>query len=69
MNQTLAVGFQGYPDWSVDVLDRKIEALTGYRKEDFDARRVKWSDLIHEEDSGLARDAFKVLQRPTAFSG
>lgn len=68
VNQIPAIVFKGYSDWSVDFLDRKVEALTGYRKEDFDARRVKWSDLIHEEDLAQAREAFvAALKTDGAF--
>ncbi len=45
-----ALIFKGYADWTVDFFDRKIEDLTGYRKEDFDSRVLKWSDLILPED-------------------
>lgn len=44
------VVFKGYRDGSVDFIDNKIEALTGYAKEDFDSRRVKWLDLVLPED-------------------
>jgi PAS domain S-box-containing protein len=68
VNQIPAVVFKGYADWSVDVPDRKIEALTGYRKEDFNTRRVKWSDLIHAEDLGQAKEAFvAALKSDGAF--
>ena len=50
MNQIPMVVFKGYADWNVDFFDNKIEALTGYSKEDFDSRRVKWSDLVVAED-------------------
>ena len=42
--------FRGYADGSVDLWDRKAEAMTGYPKEAFEAREVKWTDLIHPED-------------------
>lgn len=45
-----ALVFKGYGDWSVDFFDRKIENMTGYRKEDFDSRFLKWSNLILPED-------------------
>jgi diguanylate cyclase (GGDEF)-like protein/PAS domain S-box-containing protein len=47
--------FRGFADGSVELCDRKAEAMTGYTKEEFDTRKVKWTDLIHEED----RDQFK----------
>ena len=44
-----------------DLFDDKIEELTGYAREDFTTRRVKWSDLILSEDlEGLER----YLSRP-----
>jgi PAS domain S-box-containing protein len=58
-----AVVFKGYADDTVDFFDDKIEALTGYAKEDFLSRRLKWTDIILEEDSKGFRkvliDAFK----------
>jgi PAS domain S-box-containing protein len=44
------VVFKGYRDWSVDFIDDKIEALTGYPKAEFDSRRLKWVDLVLSED-------------------
>ena len=58
VGQIPAMVFQGYGDWSIDPLDEKVEALTGYSKEDFDSRRVKWCDLIPAEDLGYATDVF-----------
>ena len=58
VNQIPAVAFKGYRDWSVDFFDRKIEELTGYRKEEFDSRRLKWCDLILPEDLDKARGIF-----------
>ena len=51
--------FKGYRDWSVDFFDGKIECLTGYSKEAFDSRQLKWSDLILPEDLEMARGLFK----------
>jgi PAS domain S-box-containing protein len=58
VNQIPAVVFRGYGDWSIDVYDRKIEDLTGYPKEDFDSRRLKWHDLILPEDLQPAKQKF-----------
>ena len=44
------VVFKGYRDWSADFVDDKIEALTGYAKEEFDSRRIKWLDMVVSED-------------------
>jgi PAS domain S-box-containing protein len=51
--------FRGHRDWSADLFDRKIEDLTGYRLEDFLNRSIKWLDIVHEDDKGIARDAVK----------
>lgn len=45
-----AIVFKGYPDWTVNFIDNRIEAMLGYQKDDFDSRHLKWSDLIVEED-------------------
>ena len=58
VKQIPAVVFRGYGDWSVDFFDRKIEALTGYSKDDFDSRKIKWCDLIPDEDFDYAQQKF-----------
>ncbi len=52
------VVFKGYADWTVDFFDDKITAVTGYTKEDFHSRRLKWSDIIAEEDLETAKKIF-----------
>ena len=58
VNQIPAVVFKGYADWRVDFLDRKVEELTGYNKEDFDSGQVKWRDLIPDDDFDYAQRVF-----------
>jgi len=58
VNQIPAVVFQGHADWSLDCPDRKIESLTGYAKEDFDSRRLKWCDLIPAEEMDYVKQTF-----------
>ena len=58
VKQIPAVVFKGYQDWSIDFFDQKVEALTGYRKDEFDSRQIKWCDLIIPEDLDKARDKF-----------
>jgi PAS domain S-box-containing protein len=59
VNQIPAVVFKGYQEWSVDFFDRKVVDLTGYSKEEFDTRQIKWCDLILPEDMDMARGTFK----------
>jgi PAS domain S-box-containing protein len=58
VSQIPAMVFQGYGDWSIDPVDEKVEVLTGYSKEDFESRRVKWGDLIPAEDRDYAAKVF-----------
>ncbi len=58
-----AVVYKGYLDWSVDFFDRKIEELTGYKKKEFDSRRLKWVDLMVPEDVPSAKKAIKRARR------
>ena len=58
VKQIPAVVFKGYQDWCIDFFDDKVEALTGYRKAEFDSRKLKWCDLILPEDQDKAREIF-----------
>ena len=53
------VVFKGYKDWGVDVFDDRIEPLTGFGKEDFNTRRIRWSDLILKEDVEASKNAIR----------
>ncbi len=63
LNTIPGVVYKGYDNWEVDFLDAKIEMLTGYPKEVFNSRRMKWSDLIVDDDihavKGATRKALK----------
>ncbi len=50
--------FTGYADWAVDLYDDKINDITGYSKEEFEARRVKWSDMVLAEDLNRINEIF-----------
>jgi PAS domain S-box-containing protein len=63
-----SIVYKGYQDWSVDFVDEKIEALTGYSMNEFNSRRMKWSDLIVEEDLAGARESFiKALKGDKSY--
>ncbi|NIT53407.1 MAG: PAS domain-containing protein, partial [candidate division Zixibacteria bacterium] len=51
--------FKGYRDWSLDLYDRKIEDITGYKLEDFLDRKIKWLDIVYPNDEQIARNAVK----------
>ena len=50
INNIPNVVFKGYSDGAIDFYDDKIEMVTGYSKEVFLSRQLKWTDLILEED-------------------
>ncbi|UCE83488.1 MAG: PAS domain S-box protein [Deltaproteobacteria bacterium] len=54
------VVYKGYKNWAVDFFDDKIEMFTGYPKEVFNSRRMKWSDLIIEDDLEPVKDITKM---------
>ncbi len=53
-----SVVYTGYRDWSVEFIDRKLELLTGYDADEFNTRRMKWSDIIVKEDIKTAKESF-----------
>jgi PAS domain S-box-containing protein len=54
-----AVVFTGYWDWTVDLFGEKIDNFMGYKKEDFNSRRLKWIDVVVEEDLHHIKQVFK----------
>ena len=50
--------YKGFKDWSVEFTDDKVELLTGYSREKFNSKKLKWSDLILKEDIESAKDSF-----------
>jgi PAS domain S-box-containing protein len=63
-----SIVYKGYQDWSVEFLDEKIEVLTGYSMKEFNSGRIKWSDLVVEEDIPGARETFiKALKTDRSY--
>ncbi len=58
INNIPNVVFKGYPDGTIEFFDDKIEAVTGYPKEMFLSKALKWTDLIVTEDETLAKNIF-----------
>jgi len=56
--KTLNTAYKGYKDGSVDFLGDQVEALTGYTKEQFNGKQIKWTELILAEDLPRCREAF-----------
>ena len=63
-----SVVYKGYKDWSVEFFDEKIEVLTGHSMKEFNSGRMKWSDLVVEEDLAGARETFiKALKTDKSY--
>jgi PAS domain S-box-containing protein len=52
------VVYRGFRDFSVEFFDNKIESFTGYHVNEFNSKRMKWSDIILKEDIDVARLIF-----------
>lgn len=60
--------YRGYADGSLEFIDSKIEAITGYPREDFLTRKIKWHDLIVPEDlEGAVQDFKKALKHDKSY--
>ncbi|MFZ5452473.1 MAG: hybrid sensor histidine kinase/response regulator [Thermodesulfobacteriota bacterium] len=53
-----AVAFKGSRDGGIEFFDDKIEALSGYGKDTFNSGKMKWSEVILEEDLPVTEKAF-----------
>jgi PAS domain S-box-containing protein len=63
-----SVVYKGYKDWFVEFFDEKVEVLTGHSMQEFNSRRIKWSDLVVEEDLAGARETFiKALKTDKSY--
>ena len=63
-----SIVYRGFKDWSVEFVDDKIEILTGYNLAEFNTGRIKWSDMIIEEDIEAARNVFiKALKADKSY--
>jgi PAS domain S-box-containing protein len=52
------VVYRGFKDFSVEFFDDKIELFTGIHVNEFNSKRIKWSDVIVKEDIEAARMIF-----------
>jgi len=53
-----SIVYKGYPDWSVEFFDSKIEQITGYGADKFNSKELKWKDVVLHEDFESARETF-----------
>jgi len=63
-----SIVYKGYPDWSVEFFDSKIERITGYSADKFNAKEIKWKDVIVPEDIEKTREIFlNALQTDKSY--
>ena len=53
-----SIVYKGYPDWSVEFFDSKIEQITGYSADRFNSKKMKWKDVVIHEDLEAAGEIF-----------
>lgn len=63
-----AVVFRGYLDWGIELVDNKIENLTGYSKEEFESGNISWKDLVLDEDRTIFKSSLlKAVHEKTSY--
>jgi PAS domain S-box-containing protein len=68
VGNTPAIVCKGFIDGSVAFSDNKVEQMLGYPREEFDQRRIKWTDLILPEDLEQFERAFlKALKGSNSY--
>ncbi|MBW2603039.1 MAG: DUF3365 domain-containing protein [Deltaproteobacteria bacterium] len=55
--------YRGYRDWSMEFIDNKIEQITKYTADEFNTRKIIWSDIVFQKDIQAASvDFHKALK-------
>ena len=63
-----AIVCKGYVNGHASFIDNKVEGMLGYSQDEFEQRRIKWTDLILKEDLGQARRIFlKALKGSNSY--
>ncbi|MCK9567012.1 MAG: PAS domain S-box protein, partial [Methanothrix sp.] len=63
-----AIVCKGYVDGYASFIDDKVERMLGYSRDEFEQRRIKWTDLILKKDLGQARRIFlKALKGSNSY--
>lgn len=58
-DDALNVAYKGYKDGSVEFFGDQVQVMTGYRKEVFNSKKKKWTDIVLEEDRASMQEAFR----------
>jgi purine-binding chemotaxis protein CheW len=52
------VAFRGYRDGTAEFLGDQIEAMTGYSRQQFNSKSMRWIDIVLEEDRPHLKEVF-----------
>jgi PAS domain S-box-containing protein len=63
MNNVPGIVYRGLPDWSLVFIGAEVKRVTGYAPEEILSGAVKWRDLIHPDDLGYVKEAFRESVR------
>lgn len=63
MNNIPGIVYRGLRDWSLVFIGAEVRRVTGYAAEDILSGAVKWRDLIHPDDLGFVKEAFRESVR------
>ncbi len=60
VNNIPGMVYQARPDWSAEILSNS-EEVCGYSREDFQSKRINWSDIIHIDDKARVLEEGQLL--------
>ncbi|HAA02475.1 MAG TPA: hypothetical protein DCE18_03780 [Syntrophobacteraceae bacterium] len=56
--KALNAAYRGYKDGTVEFFGNQVEALTGHSKDDFNSKRLRWTDVIYAADRESVKQSF-----------
>ncbi len=62
------IAFKMYYDYSVAFFQGSVENITGYTEDDFISDRIKWNQLIHEDDAFTVQKMVEKFNRSSLKS-
>ena len=57
-HKALNAAYRGYKDGTVEFFGNQVEALTGHSKDEFNSKRLRWTDVIYSEDRESVKQSF-----------
>ena len=57
-HKALNAAYRGYKDGTVEFFGNQVEALTGHSKDEFNSKRLRWTDVIYAADRESVKQSF-----------